>query len=439
MFNLNSLTKLSFYIIVIAAPIQWISLLDIGAMSIKYINLSIIPILFCLLFADFRKSISKFFKANYILVIAFFLLMVFNFIYTCFTVINLDVGFSYILKNLSYLSYFIVFGPIVAYRYKSENFYKEIARSNFLCIIFFAIIVEVTFLSLGRNFISELISNFLKGNSVAIRYDLFYKLFNAHGNVGDDDYQTSLRNTLLGGFVYVNFTSLYSLKLCKKKFLKATNIFCICFTTFLILASTSRSNMVALALGYLLFFTFSVYSGKLHIKAMHVFSILVICFLCVIFFPTIQSVFSNSTSMIGDRLAKLEDDARWDLDEEALMAFVTNPLAGKGAGSFLSDGHRVHNFILGAAYQAGVIGFILSVIFYFGLIFKLIKSSITIKNKNELFWFASIVCVPLLRAMTSGNNGTLSIIEWFCLAFFLGVVMQEMEDRKEKAYEPVYG
>ena len=425
MFNINNITKAAFFIIVISAPIQWISIVDIGSLSIKWINLSVIPILLCLFFSGFRKTMSDFYKLNRWLVYAFVLLMVFDYIFTCFTLINESVGFSYIAKNLSYLLYFLAFGPIIVYRYRTPKFYREVAICNFACTIFFLCVVEVIFLSLGRNFFSELVTNFLKGNSVAIRYDLFYKLFNAHGSAGDDDYQTSLRNTLLGAFIYIVFTSLYSFKLCKGTFLKLLNIFNIGFGVFLVFASTSRSNMVALFLGYVTYISLSVYSGKFRFKISYILMAMVFLFLCVAFWPIIESVFANSTDMIGDRLAQLDQDARWNLDGEAIVYFFSNPLAGKGAGAVLSDGHRVHNFILGGAYQAGIIGFLLSSVFYFGIVGKFLNSAKSIAKKKELYWFAALVCLPLLRAMTSGNNGTLSIIEWFCLAFYFAVAMEE--------------
>jgi hypothetical protein len=439
---LNTLTKIVFFIIVIAAPIQWVSILTIGSLSFKYIDLAIVPILICFLFKSFRRTFINFYKFNNILVFAFVYLMALNFIYTSLNSDNQDLGFSYIFKNLFYLIYFLVFGPVVYYRLKNPKLYKEITISNGLCIIFFLFVVEVTFLSMGRNFMAELLSNFLKGNSAAIRYDLFYKLFNAHGGTvsvsSDSDYQTNLRNTLLGAFIYINFTSLYALKFCKSILLKLINVFNILFGTFLVFASTSRSNMIALVIGYMVFYALSIYSGTFRFKLSSVFITMILAFLFVLFLPSLQSTFQNSTSMISDRLAQLDQDARWNLDGEALVYFASNPLNGKGAGAVLSDGHRVHNFILGAAYQTGVLGFILSIIFYFGTLAKLVTSAKYIAGKKPLFWFASLMCLPLLRAMTSGNNGTLSIIEWFCLAFFFAVCMQEKENYEAANLENYY-
>jgi hypothetical protein len=210
MFNINNISKISFFLIVISAPVQWISMIDIFGLSIKYVHLSIVPIMLCLLFSDFRKTSMRFFDFTKWLIFSFFLLMVVNFVYTCVNATNQSIGFSYISKNLTYLLYFLAFGPILTCRLKNVNFAKEIAISNFLCTLTFLCIAEVIFLSLGRNFIGELFTNFIKGDSVAIRYDIFYKLFNAHGVSGDAEYQTSLRNTLLGAFIYVHFTSLYS-------------------------------------------------------------------------------------------------------------------------------------------------------------------------------------------------------------------------------------
>jgi hypothetical protein len=431
MFNVNNITRIAFFIIVISAPIQWITLIDAFGLSIKYVHLSIIPISLCLLFSAFRRTVIKFIQFNKVLIFSFFLLMLVNFIFTCINGTGQSIGFSYISKNLSYLFYYIAFGAVLFYRYKTKDFYKELAISNTLCTIVFLCVVEVTFLSLGRNFIGELISNFLKGDSVAIRYDLFYKLFNSHGISGDADYQTNLRNTLLGAFIYIHFTSMYSLRISKRKFINILNWSNIGFGAFLVIASTSRSNMLVLVLGYLIFFCLASYSRQLKIRPSYIFFALLGAFLFIALFSKLESVFENSTSMISDRLSQLDEDARWNLDGEALVYFGSNPLAGKGAGAVLSDGHRVHNFILGAAYQTGIVGFILSLIFYFGILYKVFQSGKILYGQKNIFWLVSLASLPLLRSMTSGNSGTMSIIEWFCLAFFLSVLMVESENNSE--------
>ena len=435
--GLNRLTKITFYIIVIAAPIQWVSIFNTGGSEIKYINLSIIPLLLCLLYGEFRRTMIKFFNFCRILIISFIFLMALNYIFTCVNTTNLLTGITYILKNLSYLVYFIAFGPIIIYRYRDKKFYREIAISNILCTLVFLLVVEVTFLALGRNFLSELVTNFLSGNSVAIRYDLFYKLFNnAHFSAGsaaaaDADYQTSLRNTLLGAFIYIHFTSLFSLKFCKSFFLKSINVFNLLFSVFLVFASTSRSNMVALVLGYLIYFGLAVYTGTFRFRPIYLFLGMVLLFVFVLLLPKLETVFQGSATMISDRLAQLDDDARWDLDGEALIDFAENPLTGRGAGATLADGHRVHNFILGAAYQTGIAGFFVSCVFYFGIYVLLIKSAKYLARSKGLFWLIALLSLPMLRAMTSGNNGTLSIIEWFCLAFSFAIMLIHKTEYQE--------
>jgi len=429
MFNLSNITRISFFIIVISAPIQWVSIVEIAGLSIKFVHLSIIPIFLCLLFSDFRKTVQRFFYFNRWMILCFFLLMVVNFVFTCINATNQDIGFSYIAKNLSYLLYFIAFGSILLYECSKENFYKEIAISNFLCSIIFLFMAELIFLSLGRNFLGELISNFLKGDSIAIRYDIFYKLFNAHGVSGNDEYQTNLRNTLLGGFIYVHFTSLYSLRISKNRYINLLNWFSIGFGTFLVIASTSRSNMLVLVLGYVIFILLSLYSNKLVFKPSYLYIFLVVVFLSIVFSQKIISFFGNSSSMISNRISQLSEDARWEVDAEALNYFENHLFVGKGSGAVLSNGYRVHNFVLGSAYQTGILGFVLSLAFYLGIIFSVIRSSKLLRNRPNLYWFVALTSLPLLRSMTSGNSGTLTIIEWFCLAFFFCIVMLEKQHK----------
>lgn len=417
---LDILSKSVIYIAVISAPIQWINLITIGKLGIKFIDLTIIPIAACLFFKSFRINWVKFINNNAVIIYSFLLLMAANYILSVYHGRNLQTGFAYITKNTFYLFYFTLFGAVMILRTQKENFYKEVAISNTACVLFFLIVVTIIFRTFGRNFLLEIFQAFIKGDSQTIRYDLFLKLFNSTG--GDEEFRTSLRNTLVGVFIYIHFTSIYSFLNCKEALLKTLNIVNILFAAFIILASTSRSNMVVLILGYLIAGNYYIITGKIKFKPIYFVGICSLLFFTLIFFDKVQSSFGGSAEMVGGRLEQLQGDARWDLNAEAGRLFLENFFTGLGSGVTLSNGLRVHNFILGSACQAGILGLALSLIFYFAIIYSLFTSVQVFSSGKGLFWITSIVMLPLLRAMTSGNSGTLSIIEWFCLAFFLAMI-----------------
>jgi len=429
---LDIFTKLAFFGFVICSPINWISIFNIGGLSIKYMHLAIIPIVPCILFKSFRYTVIKFIQKNAFIIISFILLMIANFVATCLNRTLYPNALSYITKNFSYCCYFILFAAVMYFRVKQPSFYKEITYSNALSVAMFILTATIIFHALGRSFLGDMASFFMKGDSVSLRYDLFKILFNADSS-GDSELAANLRNTLMGAFIYIHFTSLYASFNVESRRLKYLNLSIILFSGFFVLASVSRSNILALVIGYFIYFVSEILINRNTKKLLQLIGVAVIALtLTLIFWNKIEDAFSNSTSMIAGRLSELEDDARWELDAEAINGFSNNFFIGKGSGATLSDGHSVHNFIIGSAYQAGVTGLIFSLCFYFGIMFKMFASLPVLSRYRGTLLIASLVTIPLLRSMESGNVGTLSLVEWFCLAIFLSTLMRIREREQIK-------
>lgn len=428
---LNFFTVAGFYAFVAFAPINWITLINIGGLSVKYMHLAIIPITACILFAAFRTKIFSFIKDNGFIISSFILLLFTNFVVTYINGVTYPSSLTYIAKNFFYCIYFVLFGAVIYFRMKKPSFEKEITYSNTISILVFTLVASLIFHAIGRNFLGDMANFFIKGDSISLRYDLFKTLFNTDSNA-DTEIAANLRNTLIGAFIYIHFSSHYAYKNIESRFLKSLNIVCILFSAFFILASVSRSNILVLMVGYFIYFVGEILINR---NMKKLYQLIIVCFVglsfIVIFWPKIENAFSDSTEMISGRLGELEDDARWSLDAEAFDGFTHNFLTGKGSGATLSDGHSVHNFIIGSAYQAGIFGLLLSLFFYFGVVGKIGINMRYCSNYNASFFIISLTAIPLLRTMESGNAGTLSLVEWFCLGFFCAFVAVAKEDRKE--------
>lgn len=428
---LNIFTLIGFYAFVTFAPINWITLVKIGGLSVKYMHLVIIPLCACVLFANFRKRIVTLVRDNAFILASFILLLLANFILTYINGATYPGAITYIAKNFSYGIYFILFASVIYFRMRSPSFEKEITYSNTISILVFTLVASIIFATIGRNFLGDMANFFIKGDSVSLRYDLFKTLFNTDSNA-DSEIAANLRNTLIGAFIYIHFSSHYAFKNLDNRFLKYLNVTCILFSGFFILASVSRSNILVLMVGYFIYFVGEIFINR---NMKKLYQLIVVCFIgasfAVIFWPKIENAFSDSTAMISGRLGELEDDARWSLDAEAIDGFSQNFLTGKGSGATLSDGHSVHNFIIGSAYQAGIFGLLLSLFFYFGIIGKIYLNMRQCANYNASFFIIGLTAIPLLRTMESGSAGTLSLVEWFCLASFCAFATVAKEDQKE--------
>lgn len=428
--NLNLNT--AYYFLVVFLPISWVSLIGVGELSFKLMHLSFIPLLICLLFKEFRTNLLDFIKDNKYLISFFILLMIMNFVSVCLNTYRSPSAVSYIAKNIIYFSFFLMFGGLIISLAKSVTFHKHITISNTICILFFICIATIAFKAQGHSFLGDLINFFLKGDSNALRFALFKTLFNSSQTSSDSDLSTNLLNTLIGSFIFVHFTSLYAYKNVKSKFLKALNVLCIIFSAFMVIASVSRSNILVMIAGYIIYWGFDIFYNKNQRRVIQVISTLVIIGLFVLLFWTkIEDIFSGASTMIISRFSNLDENNRWALNAQCVTSFTENMhnfLIGKGSGAIVLYGTTAHNFILGSAYQAGIFGLVLSILFYFGLIYSLFRDNVMLAKHPHAFIIGSLMAAPLLRTMESGGAGSLTMQEWFCLAFFLGFILQKKKE-----------
>jgi len=260
----------AYYTLLAFLPLGWISLIDAGTLSLKLMHLSILPLLVSLISKSFREKLVTFIIENKYLISFFLLLMVMNFVSMTLNATKNPTAVSYIVKNLSYFSLFLLFGALIIMMAKSRNFCAHIAISNTIGILIFIAVATLSFKAMGRSFILDMVNFFLKGDSNALRYALFRTLFNSSQGSADAEQSTNLLNTLIGSFIFINFTALYAWHNTKNKLLNALNIFCLAFTFFIIIASVSRSNILSLILGYLMYWTFDIVFNNNQRRILHI-------------------------------------------------------------------------------------------------------------------------------------------------------------------------
>ena len=85
---LNISSKIIFYTIIMAAPIQWVSIITIGSLSLKFIDVALIPVFLFLLVKKFRIYLVEFIIEYRLLITVFLLLMAVNYISTVIKVLS---------------------------------------------------------------------------------------------------------------------------------------------------------------------------------------------------------------------------------------------------------------------------------------------------------------------------------------------------------------
>lgn len=428
--------NIAYYLLIIFSPLSWVSLVDIGDSSIKFVHLSLIPLVFSLFFKSYRTAFVKFFKFNRLLIGFFILLMLMNFISLSVDT-NIDSfskSMTYIYKNIFYLTLALFFGGMMLILIDSPGFYKKLSITGFVCVIVFVTVASVTFSATGGNFSQDLIKFFFAGDIDGLRRDLYRTIF-VTGRGTDEEVQTNLINSLTGSFIIVHFTSLYAYHNIKEPLYKIISVFTYLFSFFFVISSISRSNILALLFGYLIYWGCEIIYKK-NIRKIYQLSATLITGLCIIliFWEQLKETFSDTSEMYSERFGELGSNIRLSLNAEAMSTFTATPMNfmfGKGSGAVLSDGHAVHNFVIGSAYQAGIFGLILSILFYAGLIFVVIKHANAIKYQKSAFVISALMSIPVLRMMESGDAGSPTLQEWFCITFFLGYVIKKRDFTKQ--------
>jgi O-antigen ligase/polysaccharide polymerase Wzy-like membrane protein len=422
-------------------PLGWVAISKVSSnvkyddSAIKLFHLSFIPLAFCCIYASFRKNVFDFVKRYRFLIGSFLLLMAMNFISTSINEIVSPLAKMYIIKNLVYFSFFILFGGLCLSLFQLKEKMKVFSVGAFLSVLVFIIVTSFTYK--GGIYIVELVKYFATGNLMGLRYGLFKSLYNGGSVEKGSDFATALINTITGSFIFAHFIALYAYFNSPSLKYKILNIISLTVSFFFVISSISRSNIIALLFGYLVYWGLEIILKKNLKIVLSLLGGLAVIAAFVIFAlsnTAVQTALSSTSSMYQERFEDLDENVRWQMNSQALQIIFSDPkhlVFGLGSGAllysaqyaFIDNDKSVHNFIIGSTFQAGIFGLILSCFFYFSQFFYLIRYAPALSKYHKIFAIAGVMSVPLIRQMESGNSGSLTFQEWFCLAFFLGIIL----------------
>ncbi|MBV9961192.1 MAG: hypothetical protein JO072_03000 [Parafilimonas sp.] len=448
--GLKNCLKAAFYMLMSFLPLSWISITHVSS-NVKYddsnfklFHLSLVPLLMACLYSSYRLKVAAFVKKYRLLIGSFLLLMIMNFISTGVNETVSPLAAMYIVKNLIYFTFFILFAGMCLMLFELDEKIKIISSGAFLSVCVF--IVVTTFTYKDGIYIVELVKNFATGNIMGLRYGLFKNLYNGGALERDSDFATALINTITGSFIFAHFLALYAYYNSPSRFYKILNIITLIFSFFFVISSISRSNIIAIVFGYFCYWGLEIVFNKnmkIVFSLLGGFIVLTLITILILSSSGAQQALSGTSAMYQQRFGDLDENVRWQMNSQALQIVFSNPKSlffGLGSGallysnqySFISNDKSIHNFIIGSTYQAGIFGLVLSCMFYFTQLFCLIKYAPILSRYKKVFVITGVMSVPLIRQMESGNSGSLTLQEWFCLAFFLGFVLSTLNISSEK-------
>jgi O-antigen ligase len=197
----------------------------------------------------------------------------------------------------------------------------------------------------------------------------------------------------------------------------------------MVLLSVSRSNIIVLALSLLLPFAVRIWQRVRHVRRETV--LIIAAALLIVFMGAYVlsrgQVTSSIVRILQQRFSIISSDPRLVMYDNALSDIEKSTLLGYGFGIKVLDGRgvalRVHNVFLASWIETGVIGFLLSIGWYFVLVVRLFSGILSQKTWSLNIpkeWAVAFLILPLLRVLESGA-ASFTLIEWLALAIYWGM------------------
>jgi O-antigen ligase len=304
---------------------------------------------------------------------------------------------------------------------------------------------EYVFHSLGTNLLNE-VRNSLGGRGSVSSVSFVRVIINyASGEVNLDRNAESLlgtaRNAIAAILTFYSFVSLASLRRSNVgwTFSVAGAVATVVLSCSLLLLLMSRSNLLALLIGVsaasAIIFVSPYVSSKFKLSMLYL-SILFIVASGSVFLVFRTDAIGDVISANQERFSKITDDPRAANYQSAFAEIRDNPWRGFGVASVTRDGYPVHNFLLAAWFESGIIGFFVAMLMYGELMRQWFRETLRRANLHfvgamEMAFLPAIAASPIIRRMIAGDGGRFMLFELIPLAVFF--VMVNMTNRMEEA------
>jgi len=391
-------------------PLQWITLADVG-LSLKPVHLPFFIAAgwgYLMLLRGARPAVGGFlatftlFYIVYVLAMTASLMQGGQAIYTAKIVLHFlaAIGFFVFLTRMSRADLFagLLYGGLVA-------------------TIGFFVVAAITLGGRGVNMFEVIFRALATGNPALLQFKIFLNLFNE--SVTDADrVGAALRHTVMG-FI---FLSLLSAVYCLLEQGRRIAWVTIGLAVFILMISVSRSQILATTLALTpLMLSYARRGG-----------ILVPIVLLGIGIGGTLFVTSSASdgifAIIDQRFGNFGQDGRVAMFEATLGEIDRRPLAGYGAGVGVDYGGRelipVHNLILAAWHQAGLVALVAALGFTLSLLGLYVTGLAGARARPELLAVAGLLVLPMFRSQVSGAGGNYTLPEWGCILVAFALVLR---------------
>jgi hypothetical protein len=418
-----------------ALPFQWITIVQIGPLSIKPVHL---PLCFLTLFSPLlvtRHAWAAMFRGD----AALFLLLssivwLWTFVSVAWTA-ETRPALTAVVKSGIHLAFFFTAAVAATSLILANKWQRPLAVGVALGACLYLSYNVLLFARLGHNVFLEYFQALVNLDIVRLRFWFSQRLFNCSlagscQNFHGPDAEllsASLTNTVAAALVTYTALALFLSQWFLNRWVRSTLWLAGSISAFFVLASMSRSNTVALLLVVLLASLITNHnrhptSSRFHSMLLgatpYLFAILGI--------GLVSDVALRLIDAIALRMADVSTDPRQVMYFNAFAAIADAPFLGHGEGKTVLDGagvaYPVHNIFLAAWLEQGVLGLLFVGTWYLFLCMLVIKAYANRQHlEHHLLtkWAALLPIVGLIRSLV-GSGGNFTLIEWMATAIFIG-------------------
>ena len=416
------------FLLIFLMPFDWLKVPAIGFRSVVWVAM-LVPLVRLLLTPEtsFRQLLKFLGRAPY--VHAAYVVYLLVLMASIFWGPNLDVGISDLSRAIGQFIFYLIVGTTL-FTSKYETIARTICFAVPTALVVFAVYCQYVFMAQGDSFVNQLVLAAASGQSNAIAGKVLKNIVNFQFNSMSLDRQVtvtaSVRNSL-GSTLFIflfmvlvfsnnRFRSQSELRLGRG--FRPIRIGIIVFILCAVFVLMSRANTILLLGAPFVCCAIQLLSRRLISRNSIVLPALLLAFVLGGSVITFLAFGENDFLALNvQRMNEISTDVRFEHYEDIYRLVSRSPWIGYGLGADTPDGRKVHNLFLGLWYRAGVVGLVVSTIFYISILISYVSKSIN--TQSIAFWLPALLLEPLLRApLIGGQGGRFCRTEWLAISLF---------------------
>lgn len=339
---------------------------------------------------------------------------------------------SLLLKQILFITGFVC---IAAYFYRASDPVTSLRRGAIAGILLYLAFTEYSAQLIGKSIAGAVVEFLSTGSFKALIFGFFRPVFNSLEDGTDLAFVASLTNSIA--------VSLLVLALCfragrRREGVDVVGSAVLLAVLALALLLNARSVvMVGVAAMVLAFVVRLAAARAIALVELFYWSVVAIGLMTAL---TIIAITSPSAVDSVTEVFRFEDNSAESRLEQYVWAFglIEDQLL-LGHGYIETDkGLPIHNLFLSSWAYTGVLGFLLILVFYFGLLVSWLRwLALTLSRPSSWIlgvrpeWVGVLPVLPLFRVWISGAGGMPAYGEWIALGVFVGLVMRNEREKSE--------